>query len=88
MVVVAARGGGDGPGTSYLRAYFGKQGVPDENITVITAEWTPAGLAPHLSRFRPAAREKSRAFLPNGRWRLSPAPEDAKVTAPRSDEAR
>ena len=64
VIVVAARGGAYGPGTprqamdfqvSYLRAYFGKQGVPDENISVITAEMTLAGLAPHLARFRPQA---------------------------------
>lgn len=64
IVVAATRGGAYGPGashqgmdfqTSYLRAYFGKQGVPDDNISVVAAEMTLAGLAPHLARFWSAA---------------------------------
>jgi FMN-dependent NADH-azoreductase len=64
VVVVAARGGAYGPGTPaegndfqvpYLRAYFRRYGVPDENIHCVAAELTLAGLAPHLARLRPAA---------------------------------
>jgi FMN-dependent NADH-azoreductase len=64
VVVVAARGGAYGPGTPakasdfqvpYLRAYFRRYGVPDENIRCVVAELTLAGLAPHLARLRPEA---------------------------------
>lgn len=64
VVVIAARGGAYGPGTRaegfdfqlpYLRAYFRRYGVPDENIRCIAAELTLAGLAPHLARRRPEA---------------------------------
>jgi FMN-dependent NADH-azoreductase len=64
VVVVAARGGAYGPGTPaedsdfqvpYLRAYFRRYGVPDENIRCVVAELTLADLAPHLARLRPEA---------------------------------
>jgi FMN-dependent NADH-azoreductase len=64
IVVITARGGAYGPGTAreawdfelpYLRAYFGKQGVPEKNISFVNAELTLAGLVPHLARFRPLA---------------------------------
>jgi FMN-dependent NADH-azoreductase len=64
VVVITARGGAYGPGTPreawdfqtpYLRAYFGKQGVVDENMWFVSAEMTLAGLVPHLARFRPFA---------------------------------
>lgn len=64
VVVIAARGGAYGPGTPaaesdfqipYLRAYFRKYGVRDENIRCVVAERTLAGLVPHLARFRPDA---------------------------------
>lgn len=42
--------------TPYLTAYFNKQGVPTTNITFITTELTLANLAPHLSKYRPAAK--------------------------------
>ena len=62
VVVVTARGGAYGPGSPregrdfqvpYLRAYFRKQGVAEENVHVVTAELTLAGLVPHLARFQP-----------------------------------
>jgi FMN-dependent NADH-azoreductase len=61
VVVVAARGGAYGPGsgrqdqdfqTPYLRAYFGRHGVPEANLSFVTAELTVAGVMPHLARFR------------------------------------
>ncbi|GAA3682221.1 NAD(P)H-dependent oxidoreductase [Nonomuraea antimicrobica] len=64
VVVITARGGAYGPGTPregwdfltpYLRAYFAEHGVPDENLFVVTAELTMAGLMPHLAAFRPLA---------------------------------
>jgi FMN-dependent NADH-azoreductase len=64
VVVVATRGGAYGPGTPregsdfqlpYLRAYFRRHGVPDENIRCVAAELTLAGIAPHMARFRPEA---------------------------------
>ncbi len=64
VVVVTARGGAYGPGspreacdfeTPYLRAYFGRQGVPEENVSVVSAEMTLSELVPHLARFRPLA---------------------------------
>ena len=64
VVVVGARGGAYGPGAPgegsdfqlpYLRAYFRRYGVPDENISCVAAELTLAGLAPHMARFRPEA---------------------------------
>jgi FMN-dependent NADH-azoreductase len=95
IVIVASRGGQYRPGTphrasdfqtSYLCAYFGKQGVPEENVHVVTAELTLAGLAPHLARFAgraerslAAARERVTALAagpgpgprsPSGRARL------------------
>ncbi|WP_235031716.1 FMN-dependent NADH-azoreductase [Actinacidiphila yanglinensis] len=66
LVVVTTRGGAYGPGTpreawdfqtAYLRTYFGKQGVAEENIRFVSAEMTLAGLVPHLSRHRPAAAD-------------------------------
>jgi FMN-dependent NADH-azoreductase len=64
IVVITARGGAYGPGTPheswdfqtpYLRAYFTRQGVPDENLSFITAELTLARLVPHLAEFRSSA---------------------------------
>jgi FMN-dependent NADH-azoreductase len=64
VVVITARGGAYGPGTpreawdfqtSYLRAYFGRHGVADDNVRIVNAEMTLAWLAPHLARFRPLA---------------------------------
>jgi hypothetical protein len=62
--MITARGGAYGPGTPreawdfqtpYLRAYFGQQGVAEENICFVNAELTMVGLVPHLARFRPLA---------------------------------
>jgi FMN-dependent NADH-azoreductase len=64
VVVVATRGGGYRPGTPeaaqdfqtpYLRAYFTRQGVAPENVHVVTAEWTLAGVLPHLAGRQGAA---------------------------------
>jgi FMN-dependent NADH-azoreductase len=64
VVVITARGGAYDPGTPreawdfqtpYLRAYFGKQGVAEENMYFVKAEMTMTGLVPHLARFRPLA---------------------------------
>jgi FMN-dependent NADH-azoreductase len=64
VVVIIARGGAYGPGspregwdfqTPYLRTYFGKHGVAEQNMCFISAEMTKAGLVPHLARFRPLA---------------------------------
>ncbi len=64
IVVVTTRGGSYGPGTAqesrdfltpYLRAYFGRHGVPAGHISLVTAELTLAWLAPHLTHLRPAA---------------------------------
>lgn len=64
VVVVATRGGTYRPGTPrarydfqtpYLRAYFGKQGVADGNVHVISAELTLSGLVPHLAGHRAQA---------------------------------
>jgi FMN-dependent NADH-azoreductase len=64
IVVVAARGGTYRPGaprapydfqTPYLRAYFGKQGVPDGNIHVVSAELTLATVVPRMGRCRAEA---------------------------------
>ena len=64
IVVITARGGAYGPGSAreawdfelpYLRAYFSRQGVPEENISFVNAELTLTGLVPHLARFRPQA---------------------------------
>jgi FMN-dependent NADH-azoreductase len=64
VVVISTRGGAYGPGTPheaydfqvpYLRAYFGRMGVAEEQLHVVSAELTMAHLAPHLARFRPAA---------------------------------
>jgi hypothetical protein len=43
------------PPAPYLRAYFGRRGVPDQSIHVITAELTLTGLVPRLAGSRPAA---------------------------------
>ncbi|MFG2224940.1 hypothetical protein [Streptomyces sp. NPDC048644] len=65
-MVISTRGGAYGPGTPreawdfqtpYLRAYFGRQGVADEDIRVVCAEMTLAKLVPHLARFRPPAAD-------------------------------
>lgn len=64
IVVLAARGGAYGPGSPregwdfqlpYLRTYFGKHGVPEENLRFVTAELTVAGLMPHLAHLEPQA---------------------------------
>jgi FMN-dependent NADH-azoreductase len=64
VVVVSARGGAYGPGapregwdfqTPYLRAYFTNHGVPEENLSFVSAELTLADLLPHRAPFRPAA---------------------------------
>ena len=64
VVVITARGGAYGPGTPreawdfqtpYLRAYFAKQGVSNENLFFITAEMTLADLVPHLANLRSSA---------------------------------
>ncbi len=64
VVMIIARGGAYGPGTPregwdfqtpYLRTYFGRHGVADENIRFVSAEMTKAGLVPHLARFRSLA---------------------------------
>ncbi|MDT0455521.1 NAD(P)H-dependent oxidoreductase [Streptomyces sp. DSM 41527] len=64
VVVISTRGGAYGPGTPreawdfqtpYLRAYFGKQGVAQEDICFVSAEMTMAGLVPHLARFQSEA---------------------------------
>lgn len=66
IVVVASRGGPYQPETehqdpdfqtSYLRAYFGKQGVPEQNVHVVTAELTLAGVAAQLTRFAARAEQ-------------------------------
>jgi FMN-dependent NADH-azoreductase len=64
VVVVAACGGGYGPGAPnaeldfhvpYLRAYFGKIGIPADQLHVIRAELTLAELAPQLAHLRSIA---------------------------------
>jgi FMN-dependent NADH-azoreductase len=64
VVIITARGGAYGPGTAregwdfqtpYLRAYLGKQGVPEEHIHFVNAEMTLAGLVPHLAHLRAMA---------------------------------
>jgi FMN-dependent NADH-azoreductase len=64
VVVITARGGAYGPGTPreawdfqtpYLRAFFGRLGVADENLTFVNAELTVADLMPHLRHLRPLA---------------------------------
>jgi FMN-dependent NADH-azoreductase len=64
VVLVMARGGAYGPGmpgealdfqTPYLRAYFRKQGVPEQAIHVISAELTLAGFAPGMANLQPEA---------------------------------
>lgn len=66
VVVVAARGGAYGPDsgrqdqdfqTPYLRAYFGRHGVAEANLSFVTAELTVAGVMPHLARFRQDAAD-------------------------------
>lgn len=64
VVVVAACGGGYGPGTPhescdfqvpYLRAYFARLGVAEDRLHVVRAELTRAGDIPGLARFQQAA---------------------------------
>lgn len=64
VVVTGACGGSYGPGTDregydfqlpYLRAYFGKQGVPAENVSFARAEMTLSELVPQYGRYRPMA---------------------------------
>lgn len=66
VVVVAARGGGYGPGTPrehfdfqipYLRAYFGNLGVAEGNLHIIAAELTRADDIPALNGLQPLAAE-------------------------------
>ncbi|MEV5199390.1 NAD(P)H-dependent oxidoreductase [Streptomyces sp. NPDC053720] len=83
VVVITTRGGSYGPGTPqeawdfqtpYLRAYFGKQGVPEENIHFVSAELTMAAVVPHLAHQQSqaanslaAAREEVTALAAAGR---------------------
>jgi len=64
VVMVAVCGGGYGPGSPrdgldfqvpYLRAYFGRLGVAEENLCVVRAELTRADDVPGLARFRETA---------------------------------
>ncbi|AHI00873.1 NAD(P)H-dependent oxidoreductase [Kutzneria viridogrisea] len=73
VVVVTARGGTGSPDfhTPYLRAYFGKQGVAEQDLFLLGAELTIAELLPHLADLRPraanslaAARAEVAALLP------------------------
>ena len=66
LVVVTAQGGSYGPGsphaaydfqTPYLRAYFGRLGVAEEDMHVVSAELTMAGLVPHLADRLPQAAQ-------------------------------
>ncbi|WP_237307844.1 FMN-dependent NADH-azoreductase [Streptomyces alboflavus] len=66
VVVVAACGGGYGPGTPregcdfqvpYLRAFFGALGVPDEELHVVRAELTRAGDIAALAPFKDLAAD-------------------------------
>ncbi|MER5298045.1 FMN-dependent NADH-azoreductase [Streptomyces lasiicapitis] len=66
VVVVAACGGGYGPGTPradcdfqvpYLRAYFGNLGVAEDELHVVRAELTRAGDIPGLARFQDLAAD-------------------------------
>lgn len=66
VVVVAARGGGYGPGTPrehfdfqipYLRAYFGNLGVAEDNLRIIAAELTRVDDIPALNGLQPLAAE-------------------------------
>ncbi|MFJ5776410.1 FMN-dependent NADH-azoreductase [Streptomyces sp. NPDC093094] len=71
VVVVAARGGGYGPGTPrehldfqvpYLRACFTGLGVAEDNLHIVTAELTRAADVPALNGLQPlAARSLARA---------------------------
>ncbi|MGA8113522.1 MAG: NAD(P)H-dependent oxidoreductase [Actinocatenispora sp.] len=65
IVVLGARGGAYGPGSrgagldfqeTYLRAYFGKLGVPGDRLSFVHAEMTRSGDRPELARFRDQAR--------------------------------
>ncbi|WP_327311518.1 MULTISPECIES: FMN-dependent NADH-azoreductase [unclassified Streptomyces] len=83
VVVITTQGGSYGPGTPreawdfqtpYLRTYFGKQGVAEENIHFVSAELTMAGMVPHLAHQQPraanslaSAREKVTALAAAGR---------------------
>ena len=62
VVLVLARGGAYGPGmpgealdfqAPYLRAYFRKQGVPEQRVHVVSAELTVAGFAPGMASLQP-----------------------------------
>ncbi|GAA3183162.1 MULTISPECIES: FMN-dependent NADH-azoreductase [Streptomyces] len=66
VVVVAARGGGYGPGTPrehfdfqipYLRAWFGSLGVAEGNVHVVTAELTRVDDIPALDGLQSLAAE-------------------------------
>ncbi|WJV51399.1 FMN-dependent NADH-azoreductase [Streptomyces flavofungini] len=66
VVVVAACGGGYGPGTPredcdfqvpYLRSFFGALGVADEELHVVRAELTRAGDIPALAPFKDLAAD-------------------------------
>ncbi|GGS05881.1 FMN-dependent NADH-azoreductase [Streptomyces aureoverticillatus] len=66
VVVVAACGGGYGPGTPregcdfqvpYLRAYFGNLGVAEDELHVVRAELTRAGDIPGLAGFQDLAAD-------------------------------
>ncbi|MFD0342365.1 FMN-dependent NADH-azoreductase [Streptomyces sp. NPDC127117] len=66
VVVIATRGGAYGPGTPreawdfqtpYLRTYFGKQGVTEENIHFVSVEMTMAGVVPHLAHQQSSAAD-------------------------------
>lgn len=75
VVVVTSCGGAYGPGTRaqerdfltpYLRAYFGKQGVPPANIEIVTADMTLAGIVPGREHLQPLAADS----LASARQRL------------------
>jgi FMN-dependent NADH-azoreductase len=64
VIAVTPRGGTYAPGTPrqdcdfqgpYLRAYFRRHGVAEENIHLVCPELTLAGLVPHLASSRPQA---------------------------------
>lgn len=72
VVVVAASGGGYGPGTPreawdfqapYLRAWLTSIGVPADRIHVVRAELTLAELVPALAELRPMAAASMKAAI-------------------------
>lgn len=72
VVVVAASGGGYGPGTPragwdfqvpYLRAYFASIGVSNERMRIVRAELTLADLAPALADLRSLATTSLEAAI-------------------------